>query len=70
MEIKRTIKDGFKEAGQTEVIGEERMRQIIKQVAGLSYTKSGNDNPDSHISRLLSTGKLETFYATYELIGA
>lgn len=78
MKIKRTVKDSYlgiplKYAGETETIGEDRMDRIIR---GTLATQRLHDNrtPDAMTrdawASLKSSGKLETFYANYELLEA
>jgi hypothetical protein len=73
MKIKRTIKPGSSESGQTEIIDEGRMKNICLQVASLTYRQGMKMTPDAEAEARLSElrdGKaIETFYATYERVG-
>lgn len=73
MKIKRTVKEGYAEAGKTETIGEERMRNIIMQCYSLGAlnvpaSEEKEYGSDEAIRRLRENGNIESFYAKYELI--
>lgn len=74
MKIKRTVKDGYADAGQVETIGEERMRNIIMQCFSLgdlnNRTAEKCYGSNEGIRILTTYGRIESFYATYELIEA
>lgn len=74
MKIKRTVKEHylgcpFKEAGETETIGQEKMETIIRGTR-LGFIDPNEWGVRAALSQLQRTGKLETFYATYELLEA
>jgi hypothetical protein len=80
MKIKRTIKDEYlgiplKYAGETEIIGEERMDEIIRStrlgsVAFGEQIPSNEAKVDQSWRQFKANRKIETFYANYELIEA
>lgn len=80
MKIKRTVKDEYlgiplKHAGETETIGEERMDEIIRRTT-LGSVLLGESLPSNETKvkqswdRFKANGKIDTFYADYELLEA
>lgn len=68
MRIKRTVKDGYDESGKTEIIGDERMKNIIRQT-NLLFTQARSkemNGIDENMLRLQEGRTIETFYATYQ----
>lgn len=53
MKIKRTVKDGFAETGQTEIIDEVRMKKICLQCASLTYHMGQQLSPNSEADNLI-----------------
>jgi hypothetical protein len=84
MKIKRTVKQHFYDrelwpkpvdAGAQEVIGRERMENIIRgtKLNALEFERGfayAQFRPDEAMKDLREKGKIETFYADYELIEA
>jgi hypothetical protein len=70
VKIKRTIKPGWNDrAGQVTFIDEAKMREIILQteLSDLPRRDDVMNRSDEAIARLRESGKIETFYAVYEL---
>jgi hypothetical protein len=79
MKIKRTVKDEYlgialKYAGETEIINEDRMDQIIRRtrLGSVNFGESGlvGDKVARSWKQFKANGKIDTFYAYYELIEA
>ena len=82
MKIKRTVKQHFYDrelwpkpvdAGTQEIIGKQRMENIIRGTTlnALEFKRGYKDarfRPDEAMKDLREKGKLETFYADYELL--
>lgn len=82
MKIRRTVKQHYYDrplwpkpvdAGATEIIDEDRMERIIRGTLGTP--RVGDSRTPDEVTRavfesLKTDGKIETFYANYELLEA
>ena len=70
MKIKRTVIFEGLTFGDSEIIDKARMEEIIKQVASLGANGSLVPRTETAMEELTRTGKLESWYARYELVKA